>query len=331
MKFFLVGSLAFFSFLIAISGVDAHEIRPAYLSVEEKPNSNIDVLWKLPKKADVELKLKPIFPEFCDQVVSPTFSSVSGATLQKWAIKCSRSLRGSSIAVRGLEATLTDVLVRFQSLEGDIFVGRLIPSASSMIIPTDPSLSSLVVTYFLLGLEHIWGGFDHLLFVLALLLIISNTRMLVYTITAFTLAHSLTLLLATLGVVVFNQNAVEIFIALTLVFLACEIIQKHRGKSDLWARSPWIIALIFGLVHGFGFAGALGEIGVPTGHIPISLLFFNLGVEAGQLLFIALTTCAGLLIRKLVNGKKWRRIEVTLAYGIGALSAYWVFDRFYWI
>ena len=183
-------------------------------------------------------------------------------------------------------------------------------------------------TYTVLGIEHILTGFDHLLFVLALVLIVRGTRRLIWTVTAFTLAHSITLALATLGVIHVPGPPVEAIIALSIVFVANEIIHQQRGTEGLAARKPWLIAFSFGLLHGLGFAGALAEVGLPQNSIALALLFFNVGVELGQLLFIAAVLACGALVRAVAAHRiDARRTVIPLAYCIGGTASYWVIER----
>ena len=200
------------------------------------------------------------------------------------------------------------------------------PDSPDFFIPVKPSKSKIAGSYFVLGVEHILGGFDHLLFVLGLLLIVRNTMLLVKTITAFTLAHSITLAMATLGFVHVEQTPVEAVIALSILFLATELSKQNRGESGLTSRAPWLVALCFGLLHGFGFAGALTEIGLPQADIPIALLFFNVGVEVGQLMFVAAVLVVQFFIQKIkVAWPAW--VEQVPAYGIGSLAAFWFIQR----
>jgi hydrogenase/urease accessory protein HupE len=176
----------------------------------------------------------------------------------------------------------------------------------------------------MLGIEHILLGFDHLLFVLALLILVPNMHMLLWTVTSFTLAHSLTLAAATLGLVHVPQQPVEAVIALSILFVAMEIVHWRQGRPGITRRMPWLVAFTFGLLHGFGFAGALSDIGLPEHAIPLSLLFFNLGVEAGQLMFIAAVLLAWAVLGR-INWPQWAwRVPV---YMIGSLAAFWTLER----
>jgi hydrogenase/urease accessory protein HupE len=183
-------------------------------------------------------------------------------------------------------------------------------------------------TYVSIGIGHILLGFDHLLFVLALVMIVKSTRRLLVTVTAFTVAHSITLSLATLGVLHGPGPPVEASIALSIVFVASEIIHQRQGREGLTARSPWVVAFAFGLLHGLGFAGALAEVGLPENSIPLALLFFNIGVEVGQVLFIVAVLATYRLLAKLLAGRfDLARLTPVPAYAIGALASYWLFER----
>jgi hydrogenase/urease accessory protein HupE len=225
-----------------------------------------------------------------------------------------------------LEATLTDALVRVTFLDGSTWVQRLTPRQPASLIPARPSAWSVAGTYLALGVEHILTGIDHLLFVLALLLLTKGPWRLVKTVTAFTVAHSVTLALATLGIVHVPSRPVEAVIALSIVFVAAEIVQARRGRAGLAARMPWIVAFIFGLLHGFGFAGTLSAIGLPEGQIPMALLFFNLGVEVGQLLFVAAVLALVAGARRIPMA--WPRwAGLVPPYAIGSLAMFWVIQR----
>jgi hydrogenase/urease accessory protein HupE len=234
------------------------------------------------------------------------------------------------IHIDGLAQTSTDVLVRFDFADGVNEARRLTPGNPSFTVPIQPSRLEVARTYFLLGVEHILSGIDHLAFVLALLILVKGMRRLIITVTAFTIAHSLTLAGATLGFVHMPGPPIEAAIALSIVFVASEIIHSRQGKPGLTENYPWVVAFTFGLLHGFGFAGALSEIGLPQNSIPIALLFFNVGVEIGQLLFIACVFAVIALARHIA-----RRINVPQPawawavppYAIGGVAAFWVIQR----
>ena len=248
------------------------------------------------------------------------------AAVQTWRLKLLEPLRGQSLRIDGLEATMTDALVRIEFSDGAMWTGRLTPQAPELTIPERPGRGSVALTYFSLGVEHILTGIDHLLFVLALLIITGGTMRLLWTVTAFTVAHSITLALATLGFVHVPSPPVEAVIALSIVFVAAEILHGWQGVKGLTVRAPWIVAFTFGLLHGFGFAGALAEIGLPQGQIPLALFFFNVGVEAGQLVFIAAILAIFAATRHF-RPRLPRWAELVPPYAIGSIAMFWVIQR----
>lgn len=304
----------------------SHEVRPAYLEINETGNDVFEVLWKLPMRGDMQLALVPGFSVSTRNLTPVISDARDGAVVQRWQLQAEEPLRGHRIHIDGLENTMTDVLVRMVFLDGTQWVKRLIPAEPQATVPLIPGDWDVVAEYFMLGLEHILLGIDHLLFVLALLLITHGVWELVKTVTAFTVAHSITLAAATLGIVKIPVAPVEAVIALSIVFVASEIVRARRGQVDLAMRAPWIVAFLFGLLHGFGFAGALSEIGLPQGNIPLALLLFNLGVEAGQLIFIAVVL--GLVATgRLLKVSYVERVSVIPAYLIGSVAMFWVIQR----
>jgi hypothetical protein len=236
------------------------------------------------------------------------------------------SLTGQTIVIEGLSALQTDVLLLVQLQDGTAHSVILRPSSPEFTIPLQASKLEVAGDYWRMGTIHILEGVDHLLFVLALLLIVSGIMPLLKAVTAFTVAHSITLALATLGVVHVPAAPTEAIIALSILFLATEIIHKHNGQISLTEQYPWMIAFLFGLFHGLGFAGALSEIGVPQHEVPLALFMFNVGVETGQLLFIAAVVSMMALFRRLslqTPQGAWR----VLPYGIGSVAAFWTIDR----
>lgn len=307
--------------------VFAHESRPAYLEISESQNYVFDITWRRPARGEMVLSMQPVFSEHCQVQGGIANYFSQGAHIQRWAIQCEPDgLVGRTIYIEGLVQTITDVLVRIQFLDSTTHTQILKPNDPRMTVQGAPSLWQVISDYFALGVEHILGGIDHLLFVLCLLLIVKGKWLLVKTITAFTVAHSITLALATLGFVRVPQAPVEAVIALSILFLAVELVKQQQGKSDLAMRAPWIVAFIFGLLHGFGFAGALSEIGLPQADIPLALLMFNVGVEAGQLLFIAAVLLA-IRAWKHVLKIEPHWLPRATAYVIGGLSAFWIFSR----
>jgi len=305
----------------------ADEIRPGYLELKENNPHVFSVLWKVPAKGDKKLSLQVQLPSNCIDKTNPVSQFTNAAYIQRWITVCDGGLVKKTISVAGLDTVNTDVLLRLEFINGTSQSVQLTPTKTSYQIPAVASSLQIVNTYTVFGIEHILLGTDHLLFVFALLLIVSNTRRLLITITAFTLAHSITLVAATLGFVHVPQQPVEAVIALSILFLAMEIVHEKRGKPGYTARWPWMIAFIFGLLHGFGFAGALSEIGLPQQAIPIALIFFNVGVELGQLLFVLVVVFLSWLLHQLNQQKLLARAETVVVYSIGGISSFWLIDR----
>jgi hypothetical protein len=309
----------------------AHRLSPAYFGLTETEPNAFDVQWKVSISGGLAAVLEPKVPDGCSLTESVRTSVVDDVRLQHGALSCAGGLGGKEFTVNGLAQTQTDVLLRIDYLDGTASNHRLTPTEPTTTIPARPSSLEVVQTYLVLGVEHILLGFDHLLFVLALLLIVNGIGRLVATVTAFTVAHSITLAAATFGFVHGPSAPVEAVIALSILFLASELARQRAGAdahatSNLTQRFPWVMAFSFGLLHGFGFAGALSEVGMPQQAVPLALLFFNVGVELGQLLFIGAVFGFAWLVRLSavrVPGI-WPRV---VAYGIGSISAFLVVER----
>jgi len=314
-----------FAFLPSLAG--AHEMRPGYLEIKESSQDTYDVLWKVPALGDnMRLGLYLRFADDVDMVNEPVVGFLGSAYIQRMRIRREGGLTGSLVTIDGLDTTFTDVLLRLERADGSEITHRLTPAAPSYVIEAEPGRGQVAWTYFVLGVEHILSGIDHLFFVLALLMVVAGWRKLIGTITAFTVAHSITLALAALGFVHVPGPPVEAVIALSIVFVAAEIIRGRQGNPGLTARLPWIVAFTFGLLHGFGFAGALTEIGLPQSAIPLALFTFNVGVEAGQLLFVGAVLVLYSVARRIQpTPPEWAwRIPT---YAIGGVAAYWMIDR----
>jgi hydrogenase/urease accessory protein HupE len=304
----------------------AHELRPGYLELRQTGEETFDVIWKVPARGEMRLGIRARLPEHCADITPPTTRRSPGAYLDRRQVTCPGGLAGSSISIDGLDGTRTDVLVRIERQNGTTQIARLTPAATSFVVESEPSAAGVAGTYAWLGVEHILLGIDHLLFVLALLLLVRRRARLVATVTAFTVAHSLTLAAATLGFVRVPQSPVEAVIALSIVFVAGEIVHAREGRPGITERRPWIVAFVFGLLHGFGFAGALSEVGLPQQAIPLALLFFNVGVELGQLAFIAAVLALAAAARRLAvpyPSWSWR----VPAYAIGTIAVFWTIER----
>ena len=307
-----------------------HALEPGYLELRQVDESLYAVVWKKPAIEGVPMAIAVRLPEQCDLRMEGQLTWDGSAFYSRWTTTCAGGLEGGEIQIEGLEQTSTDVLVRFDFADSVTGTHRLTPTSTSFVVPTQPDRLEVVRTYFNFGVEHILGGIDHLLFVLALLLLVKGTRRIIATVTAFTLAHSITLAGATLGWVHVPGPPIEATIALSIAFIAAEILHSQQGKPGLTEQYPWIVAFTFGLLHGFGFAGALNQVGLPQTEIPIALLFFNVGVEVGQLMFIAAVFAIFWLLRRSTQGI--RILQATWAsalsaYVIGSLAIFWVVQR----
>ncbi|HKY95173.1 MAG TPA: HupE/UreJ family protein [Kiloniellales bacterium] len=312
--------------LAFILPAQAHEVRPAYLEIREEASEVYEVLWKVPARGEARLALAVELPQACSTLGAVDSRLEGTVHRQAWRVRCAGGLAGQEIAIQGLAGTITDAIVRLVPAEGAIVDRRLTPAAPSFTVPAAPSGWDVVATYTLLGVEHILLGFDHLLFVLALLLLVRGGWSIVKTVTAFTVAHSITLAAAVLGYVALPPAPVETVIALSIVFLASEICRVAAGEAPFAARRPWLVAFAFGLLHGFGFAGALTSAGLPQDAVPLALVTFNLGVEAGQLAFIAVVLPLLALLRLWFRSSA-RAALVAGAYMIGGLASAWMIER----
>lgn len=315
-------------FLLAFSfKLYADEFRPALLEVTEQETGWVEVTWKVPTLGEQVLAISPLMPEFFKPFGPGSSLRVPGALIEtKSYTTDGQALHGAVLSVDGLAAVPTDVVVRISLLNGTEHSAILRSNNTSFTIPEQISNGELAVSYWRMGTIHILEGFDHLLFLLTLLLIVSGIWPLLKTVTAFTLAHSLTLALATLDLVHIPQVPTEGVISLSIMLLAVEVVRKNQGQLTLSERFPWLIAFTFGLVHGLGFAGALYEIGVPQHAVPLALLMFNVGVETGQILFV-LTVSLILAGLSHLHGLTASTLVRATPYAIGGVAAFWTIDR----
>ncbi len=314
--------------LVCLFTVVAHadESRPGYLQLTLEESDRVSLLFKVPAIGNMRFGLYPALPENCVAQDSPVSYIENNVYTERATFLCEGGITDQVVAIDGLSGTMTDVLARIERPDGTTQVARLTPSSPSFVVTESPDMATVAATYLKFGTAHILSGNDHLLFVLALLILVTGIRTLIWTITAFTVAHSITLAAATLGVVNFPQAPVEAVIALSIVFVASEIIHASNGKPGLTQRRPWVIAFTFGLLHGLGFAGALTEVGLPEQAVPLALLFFNLGVELGQLMFVgAILVLIALGKYLLKSPPRW--IRTTTAYTIGIIASYWTIER----
>lgn len=342
--------LALFAWLALGTVVEAHEIRPALIQITQRDAHHYDILWKQPVAGDVAVHLVPrlsggaLDGEPSLATVTPAFA------LKIWRNVSdeSRPLDGQTLSIEGLERTITDVLVNVTLSDGRSVQQFLKPNRTSVHLELSGEPAPPAAAYLSLGIEHILAGIDHLLFVFGLLLLVGRHWLLLKTITAFTIAHSVTLAATTLGWLHIRSVVVEALVALSIVVLAVELVQRHSGevalaghvvakardgvderrfRVGLTSRYPWLIAFVFGLLHGCAFAGALSEVGLPQEHIPLALFLFNVGVEIGQLLFIVAASAVLWLVGRWINSRPaW--VHRAVPHAIGVISAYWFIERF---
>lgn len=303
----------------------AHDVRPAYLQIDPMGPEGYSLIWRTPVLSGVPLPVVLALPDGAEAASPPSVQNLPGSRIERRVIVIPGGLGGQRIQFVGLETTITDVLVRVSDKDGNYWTDLVRPSRPWFDLDPDRNALDVALTYLRQGIDHIFMGIDHLFFVLALLLVVRDWRMLVKTVTAFTLAHSITLALATLGHVRLPAGPVEIMIAASIVLVAVEAVRREQGQMSLTMRRPWIVAFAFGLLHGFGFAGALQDLGLPQSDVPLALLMFNLGVETGQLVFVGFVlTLAAAARRFLVMPA---RSALVCSYILGITATYWMFER----
>ncbi len=312
--------------LLVSAPAAADELRPGYLELTQKSAHDWTLVWKSPMRGGVTPNTRPLLPDGCRENGNARRERMPAALITTVQVRCADDVSGKRIGLDAFAAAQTDVLVRVAPLNRPVQVLRLTAAQPTAEIRARPDRWQVARTYFVTGVEHILFGYDHLLFVVSLVLLLSGFWTIVRAVTAFTVAHSLTLIGTTLGLLGLPQRPVESVIALSIMFLAVEIVKKQPGQPRLSERVPWVVAFGFGLLHGFGFAGALNEIGLPESDVPTALLTFNLGVEAGQIVIVAITAALFWLLGRasqplLARGIRWA------AYGIGTVSAFWFIER----
>lgn len=318
---------AWLGVLALVSPVRAHELRPAYLEIKQTAPARWEVLWRTPVLAGMRLPVALKFSEGVRDVGEPTVQELTDSLVERRAVEAgANGLAGQRIEFVGLQGTITDVLVRVETADGRASTTLVTPSQPWVEIAASQGRLALAGTYLLHGIQHIAFGVDHLLFVLGLMLIVQDRWMLLKTVTAFTVAHSITLAIATLG----HANApllpLNAAIALSILFLGPEIVRSWRGETSLTIRKPWVVAFLFGLLHGFGFAGALTSAGLPRSELPLALFCFNAGVEIGQVAFVLLVVLLERSFRQLqIRWPRW--VEALPRYAVGSLGAFWTIQR----
>ena len=312
--------------LACSTAAHAHESRPGFLELKETSPGAYSFLWKKPTGGEVEIQIAPVIPDGCRLATPDRQQLTPGAMIVRGTLTCADAIAGKTIAIAGLEATITDVLVRVHHSDGRLESHLLRPAAPSVTLGAVTTAADRALGYIQLGVQHILLGIDHLLFVLGLLLIVSERWTLVKTITSFTVAHSITLAIATLGYASAPLPPLNAAIALSILFLGPEIVRSWRGETSFTIRHPWVVAFAFGLLHGFGFATALTSAGLPRQDLPLALLSFNVGVELGQLGFVALILAMIGAFRVLeVRWPRW--VQVLPGYTVGTLGAFWTIQR----
>lgn len=331
----MIRLLSLLAALFLAAGATAHEVRPAMLQLIESRPGDYVATWKQPTVGDMAVHLAPRLSSGALDGAPASQSAAPGFLVREWRVKGGAPLDGQTLAIEGLPQAVTDVVVHIQSAEGLTREALLRPAEPSIKLVLHKPRGVVLPAYLKLGIEHILTGIDHLLFVLGLLMLVGMNRRILAVVTAFTVAHSITLALAALGYIHFNPALIEVMVALSIVFVAVELVPRPDAPVSLTRRFPWIIAFTFGLLHGMAFAGALAEIGLPPGQAPMALFLFNVGVELGQLAFITFAIGVILLLRRVrarlpvlparVNPDRLARLAP--AYTIGALACWWTFER----
>lgn len=335
MRLLLAALLGLLGVMPPHNTAQAHEVRPGYIEITETSRDRFDIIWKQPVRsagvaAVAGLGLRPVFPENCSRLGDSRMRRQPGALVERFELACEGGLFGRSIGVEGLQRTITDVLVQLATIDGTRHSLRLTADAPVQVFAGG---GTFLMAYLGLGVEHLVFGPDHILFVLGLVLLVHGWRKLVYVITAFTVAHSLTLALSMLGRVSAPVGVVEAIIALSILFVAIELVRPVEQRSALAAGYPQVMAFGFGLLHGFGFAGVLGEIGLPRDVEWMALALFNIGLEVGQLLVVAATLIFIRIAKPLIASQAERAPALTSGLVqaplilMGSISVYWLLDR----
>lgn len=313
--------------LLLVTPARAHEIRPAYLELKETSHGQFSVLWRTPVLSGMRLPIALKLPNDVKNLREPSVQELADSTVERrWVSVGPNGLAGKRIDFVGLQATITDVLVRVEMLDGRKWTTIARPSQPWVEIAASQTWLGVAGTYVVQGIRHIVLGVDHMLFVLGLLLIVKDRWMLLKTITAFTVAHSITLAIATLGYASAPLLPLNVAIALSILFLGPEIVRVDHRETSMTIRHPWVVAFAFGLLHGFGFASGLTALGLPHGDVPLALLLFNVGVEIGQLFLVLMILLLERSFRTLeIRWPGW--VEALPAYTIGSLGAFWTIQR----
>ncbi len=322
-----LGAALLLAALVTSPAAWAHEARPAYLEMKETAPGLFSVLWRTPVLAGRRLPVVLSIPEDVRNMKEPTVQELADSLVERRSIDVGpNGLEGRRIEFVGLQLTITDVLARVEMLDGRKVTAIARPSQPWIEMAASQTWLGVAGTYVVQGIRHILFGADHMLFVLGLLLIVKDRWMLLKTVTAFTVAHSITLAIATLGYAEVPVLPLNATIALSILFLGPEIVRSWRGETSFTIRHPWVVAFAFGLLHGFGFASALTGAGLPRRELPLALVTFNVGVELGQVAFIALILALERSFRILeVRWPRW--VQALPGYTVGSLGAFWTVQR----
>lgn len=314
-------------FFAIISSSYAHEMDPGLVDITQLSEHKFEINWSAPVYFKKKHPARLVLPEHWQVLATKPVRKVRDSHLYSQLVNIPNDdFSKSKINIKGLEKTITEVFVRTLWLSGK--------KTSLLVLPQDPWFEiaanktswQIAGDYIYLGVDHILEGFDHLSFVLMLMWIVTLKRKLLLTITAFTLAHSLTLAAASFSIVSLPGPPVETMIALSIVFMAVELLKINQGRSSLTAQYPWLVAFFIGLIHGFGFSGALKDIGLPDGEILLALISFNVGVELGQLLFISVILVLTTLFNKIINTRPiW--VNNIPVYIVGGMASFWFIER----
>ncbi|MCH2169171.1 HupE/UreJ family protein [Myxococcota bacterium] len=304
----------------------AHPLAPSLLELKELEPERFAVRFKKSLLRPAGVDVRPVLPDSCQGIGEPALSRDASSAILDWEVECPGGLVGETLRVEGLAESRTDALVRVAMSDGRVVQAVLDGSGAGLEVPARQGRFQVFVDYLDLGFEHILTGVDHLLFVLGLVLLVHGWRSLLTTVTSFTVGHSVTLSLAVLGYVEFPSRLVEVAIAFSIYWLAIELVRDESGRPSALGRRPWLMAGSFGLLHGFGFAGALSEVGLPAEEVPMALLSFNVGIEFGQLAFVVCVLLVSALAKPL-RSRIPSALEQLPAYGIGSLAFYWFLER----
>jgi hypothetical protein len=326
--------------LLLTPTAQAHRYAPSLLKLVETTQHDYNVVWKTPTQAASNTPLRPTWPDSCDVMSESSALREGTGIISRWTLRCDQlgedGLVGQVLGVSGLAANQASAMVLLSLRDGRHYQSLLNGETPQYLVPAAPSHGQVMTEYPLLGIEHIWGGLDHLMFVFGLVLLVGGGSRLLWTITAFTVGHSITLALVTLGFLNYSVSLIEFAIALSIFVLALELTRKNHNNPDnnwrgLFSRYPWWLAGGFGLLHGMGFAGALAEIGLPQNNVPLALLFFNVGIEIGQIAFVLLVIGILWLIKRTLTlghgAIAHERLLPIPVYILGGLSAMWCMER----